>query len=403
MPELKDENVEQLATELKKATDQVKALGEELTGKMVGGEKRLEDLKGQVDEALTAMNEAKSRLDDIEQKMSRRGTQSTQEKSAVEQLMETESFKEFVQNPRAGKSVQIAVKAAATITSATTNAAGSAGVLVPEQRLPGIIATPDQRLTMRDLIAKGITSSNAITYIKETGFTNGAAYQANEGDKKAQSDVKFEEVSLGVKTIAHYMKASRQILDDAAMLQSYIDGRLMYGLKLFEDRQLLNGTGSSGTLHGILPQATAFADPTAKTEYTIIDQLRLAQLQVLLAEYPASGYVLNPIDWTKIELEKDGIGRHIIGNPQGTAQPTLWGLPVVQTQAIAVGTFLTGAFSLGAQVFDRQSATLAIATENEDDFVRNLVTILCEERLALAVYRPEAFVKGTLAAKVKAA
>ena len=127
--------------------------------------------------------------------------------------------------------------------------------------------------------------------------------------------------------------------------------------------------------------------------------MRLALLQVVFAEYPSNGFVLNPIDWAKIELEKDTMGRHIIGNPQSLAQPTLWGIPVVQTQAMTAGSFLTGAFDLGAQIFDRQQSGIAVSTENEDDFVKNLVTILCEERLALAIYRPESFVKGTLAAK----
>jgi HK97 family phage major capsid protein len=175
----------------------------------------------------------------------------------------------------------------------------------------------------------------------------------------------------------------------------------MYGLKLVEDRQLLNGDGAGSNLHGIIPQATAFANPAAgMLEYTIMDQLRLAQLQAVIAEYPASGHVLNPIDWAMLELSKDNEGRYIIGQPQGTATPTMWGLPVVATQAMGVGKFLTGAFSMAAQIFDRQLANVAVATQNEDDFVKNKVTILCEERLALAVYRPEAFIYGTLAAKV---
>jgi HK97 family phage major capsid protein len=103
---------------------------------------------------------------------------------------------------------------------------------------------------------------------------------------------------------------------------------------------------------------------------------------------------MHPTDWATIETLKDADGRYIIGNPQGTTQPTLWGLPVVATQAITVRKFLTGAFKLGAQVFDRWSARVELATENEDDFIKNLVTILAEERLALAVYRPEAFIYG---------
>ena len=102
-----------------------------------------------------------------------------------------------------------------------------------------------------------------------------------------------------------------------------------------------------------------------------------------------------PIDWARIELTKDGQGKYIIGQPQGSITPTLWNLPVVQTQAIAEDKFLTGAFKMAAQVFDLWQARVEVGFEN-DDFTKNLVTILGEERLALAVYRPEAFIYGDL-------
>lgn len=394
---MSQENYEALATEFKNATEQVKGLGEELKAKMAGNEKGLDDLKGRVDEALTAMNSAKSRIDELEQKATRRGYGVEQEKSIAQRLVDTEGYKSFAADPRSGKSAKLSLKA--TITSLTTDAAGSAGAAVAPMRLTGIVTPPQRPLTVRDLLMQGTTDSNAITYVREKLFTNNAAAQASEGAKKAQSDLQLEEVTVGVKTLAHYVKASRQILDDAAMLESYINGRLAYGLKLVEDKQLLNGDGSAGGLLGLIQVAQAFADKATLKNYTIIDQLRLAQLQVALSDYPANGFVLNPIDWAKIELEKDGQGRHIIGNPQSLAQPTLWGIPVVQTQAITAGDFLTGAFNMGAQIFDRQQLGVAVSTENEDDFVKNLVTILCEERLALAIYRPEAFVKGKLLAK----
>ncbi len=386
-----------LATELEKATGKVNALGAELTGRMEKGEKGVADLKDQVDEALTLMNEAKTRLDEVEQKQARRGSDDVeQQKSLGQQMFESEQFKSFAENPRNGGRATLHIK---DITSATTAAPGSAGALTTPQTVPGIVAPPNQMLHIRDLIASGTTNSNSIEYIRETGFTNSAAAQTAEGALKAKSDLQFDDETVAVRTLAHHIKASRQILDDAAQLESYIGGRLMYGLKLVEDRQLLNGDGLTGNLKGIIPQASAFADPASLDDYTVMDQLRLAMLQAVLAEYPASGHVLNPIDWAIMELSKDKEGRYIIGQPQGTANPTMWGLPVVATQAMGVGEFLTGAFNMGAQVFDRQQASIAIATENEDDFVKNMITILCEERLALAVYRPEAFIAGTLAAK----
>ncbi|WP_307959503.1 phage major capsid protein [Sinorhizobium medicae] len=249
-------------------------------------------------------------------------------------------------------------------------------------------------MTVRDLISPGRMDGNALEYVRETGFTNSAAPVA-ETAAKPESDLKFDLVTTSAKVIAHWMKASRQILDDFSQLRSIIDQRLLYGLAYVEEGQLLNGDGTGQNLHGIIPQATAYAAAFTPDAPTAIDTLRLAQLQAALAEYPATGHVMHPTDWARIELEKDTTGRYIIGNPQGMIGPTLWGLPVVATQAIAVDKFLTGAFRLGAQLFDRWDARVEAGFVN-DDFIKNLVTILAEERLALAVYRPEAFIYGDL-------
>lgn len=315
-----------------------------------------------------------------------------QHQSLGQQFVNTDAVKNFMalQTPR-GR-VDMPVKAA--ITSLTTDADGSAGDLVQTTRVPGILTLPQRRMTVRDLITPGNMDGNALEYVKETGFTNNAGMVA-EGTKKPESSIKFDLVATTAKVIAHYMKASRQILSDASQLASFIDGRLRYGLAFKEEQQLLNGDGTGQNLLGIIPQATAFSAPfdPAGTE-TNIDNIRLAFLQSELAEYPATGVVMNPIDWARIELTKDTTGRYIIGNPQGVLGATLWNRPVVTTQAITVDKFLAGAFRLGAQIFDRWQARVEVATENEDDFVKNLVTILAEERLALAVYRPEAFIYG---------
>ncbi|WP_043062940.1 phage major capsid protein, partial [Brucella anthropi] len=265
--------------------------------------------------------------------------------------------------------------------------------LVPGQRVPGIIAPPNRQLTIRDLIAPGQTSAASVEFVKETGFTNSAAPVA-EGTQKPKSDLTFDMETTPVRTLAHIFKASRQILDDAPGLASYINARGTYGLKFVEEGQLLNGDGTGQNLHGILPQASAFAPAFTPENETAIDRLRLAILQVILAEYPASGFVLHPTDWTKIELTKDLGGNYIVGNAQSPIGPSLWNLPVVQTQALSAGKFLTGAFNLGAQIFDRMGIEVLMSSENVDDFEKNMFTIRIEERLALAVYRPEAFVTG---------
>jgi HK97 family phage major capsid protein len=208
-------------------------------------------------------------------------------------------------------------------------------------------------------------------------------------------------VTTSVTTIAHWVLATRQILDDSPMLQSYIDGRLRYGLAYVEDNQLLNGGGTGTDLNGIYTQATAStANLAVVTAPTFLDVLRAAMLQASLANIPPTGIVLNPTDWFKIETTKDTAGAYIIGNPQDGTNPRLWGLPVVETPAMTVDKFLVGAFRYGAQIFDRQDATVEISTEDSDNFRKNLVTILAEERLALAVYNTLAFVKGDFSDQV---
>ena len=381
-----NEKIDQLAQEMKTQIDAVKAIGEELKGKYEHNDTVTEGAKQTADEALTKLNEMTAQLDELKQNHARTGEDDKPEfKTLGQQFIDAKgegmSMATFGKNDRA----QMEVKN--TITTAS---------VAQTTRIPGMIVPPQRAMTIRDLITAGTMDGNALEYVRETGFTNSAGMVA-EGTKKPESALTFDSVTTSPKVIAHWIKASRQVLDDMPQLQSHIDGRLIYGLKLKEESQILNGDGTGQNLAGIIPQASAYAAPLTIANATRIDVLRLAMLQAVLAEYPASGFTLNPADWAGIELTKSTDGQYIIGVPQSGTTPTLWGLPVVQTQAITVGKFLTGAFAIGAQVFDRWQSRVEVGYEN-DDFTKNLVTILVEERLALAVYRPEAFVYGTLPA-----
>lgn len=393
-----NKSVAELAAEIKadhqRAIDSVKSIAEEALGKVKSGEELTSAIKEKTDEALLKMNGLTEQVAQIEQKLARgvRDGHSDATKSFGEQFVESDGVKNFLSSsPTKGKAD---IRLKATLTSATADVAGSVGDAVQTTRMPGILALPQRRMTVRDLLSQGRMDGNSLEYVKETGFTNNAAPVA-EGAVKPSSDIKFDLVSTSARVIAHWMKASRQILDDISQLRSIIDQRLLYGLSYAEESQLLNGDNTGQNLHGIIPQATAYVAPFAPTSPTAIDTMRLAMLQAALAEYPATGHVMHPTDWARMELTKDAGGNYIIGNPQGTVAPTLWGLPVVTTQAISVDKFLTGAFRLGAQVFDRWDARIEVGYEGQD-FIMNLVTVLAEERLALAVYRPEAFIYGDL-------
>ena len=337
-----------------------------------------------------AEKQLKAQLGELEQEFARMPTQAAA--GARETLggvvIKSEALAEFAKSLQGNRRVSIPVNAALLSTDVAE------GVVEP-QRLPGIDTMPKQRLFIRDLIAPGRTTSPAIFWVQQTGFTNNAAVVA-ENTTKPYSDIAFDTKITPVTTIAHMFKASKQILDDFAQLQSTVDAEMRYGLKYVEESQILFGDGTGVNLDGIVPQASAYSAEFEPASVTFIDDLRLAMLQAQLARLPASGHVLHFVDWAKIELTKDTLGRYIIGNPLNMAGPSLWGLPVVATEIAAFqGKFLTGAFQTGAQIFDREDANVVISTENADDFEKNMISIRCEERLALAVKRPEAFIYGT--------
>lgn len=386
----------ELATEIKgdfeRKHDAVKEIAEKALAEAEKGIPMAKTAKELADQALTAMNEAKQRLDEVEQKLARRGDREDEaHKTAGERFVEDEGFKAFAGQTRPRGRHIVDVK---DISSLTTDAAGSVGTLVQPIRVAPV-TLPQRRMTIRALLAQGNIGTSSLEYDREVGFTNNAAPVA-EGALKPQSEIQYTEETASVRTIAHWMRASVQILADAPALRSIIDQRLRYGLAYVEEQQLLNGSGTGQNLEGLVTAATAYAAPGGLVAGQLIDTIRMGHLQVALAEYPANGTVLNPIDWAYIEMLKDGEGRYLIGNPQGTISPTLWGLPVVATQAMGVDKFLTGAFDLAAQIFDRQDATVEVSTEDQDNFVKNKVTIRAEERLALAIYRPEALVYGDL-------
>ncbi|NTA58435.1 phage major capsid protein [Agrobacterium tumefaciens] len=388
------EKIGELGASLASIKEQVGNLATDFTSKLAANGEVSAELKEKTDKALSELGDVTTRLGEMEKRAAReRVGGDPDEKSLGDIVVEAAGAQSFDSSYRGMIKVK-ADRAAITSANTTVGTGRSQGTsLVPGARVPGIFGLPERQLTIRDLVMPGQTASSSIEYVKETGFTNNAAPVA-ETTAKPYSDLTFDMTSSPVRVLAHLFKASRQILDDAPALRSYIDGRARYGLRFVEENQLLNGSGTGQNLHGLVPQATAFNPAFAAADETAIDRLRLAVLQVVLAEYPATAFVLNPIDWAKIELTKDAGGNYIIGNPQGSLTPTLWNLPVVSTQAMAAGEFLTGAFSFAAQIFDRMDIEVLLSSENVDDFEKNLFTIRAEERLAFAVYRPESFVTG---------
>lgn len=392
-----NEILKKVTASIEDATSKFNAKAEDALKEAQKSGKLSEETKASVDKMATelnAMREAekslKAALGELEQHVAQMPLSNAAKvvETVGQVVINSEALNTFSASVEGGKRLSIPVNAALLST-------GVADGVVEPQRLPGIDTTPKQRLFIRDLIAPGRTGAPAIFWVQQTGFTNAAKVVA-EGTTKPYSDIQFATKITPVTTIAHMFKASKQILDDFAQLQSTVDAEMRYGLKYVEEQEILFGDGTGVHLHGIVPQATAFAGAFEVEQQNGIDDLRLAMLQAQLARFPASGHVLHFIDWAKIELTKDTLGRYILANPAALTGPTLWGLPVVATEAPAFqGKFLTGAFNAAAQLFDREDANVVISTENADDFEKNMISIRCEERLALAVKRPEAFIYGS--------
>lgn len=339
-----------------------------------------------------------ARLTEVEQRNALGGAAVfAQPESIGRKFIEADSVKGFLADPSAGRRVGFEVKA--TLTSATSDADGSAGAMIVPAR-DQALALPRRALMIRDLIPVLQVSSGSVEYPKVKTSTNEAATVA-EGDTKPQSSMQVELVTVPIRTIAHWMLASRQVLDDAPQLQGLVDGELRYGLAYEEDNQLLNGGGTGTDLNGIYTQATAFAAGSATTTSpNKIDVILYAMLQGALADIPATGIVIHPSDWTSMRGLKDSDGKYILGDPAAAIEPRLFGLPVVATKAMTAGTFLVGDFAGSATIYDRWAARVELSTEDSDNFRKNLVTILAEERIGLAVKRPTGFIKGSFSTAI---
>lgn len=287
----------------------------------------------------------------------------------------------------------------------------AAATAIPVASASGFFA--GQRITIGGearVIATGGVNSSTNTLTITAGVTSlhaaGTEVVSDQlagtphGGTKPQSSIQFDDEVASIITIAHWIAAHRQTLEDAPQLQGYVNTRLLYGLDLAVENQGLYGTGTSTTLLGIFNhpevqnQGTRTGNDPNGNPWTHIDWLRKALTKAMVAEYPVNGIMVNPLDWEAIELAKDDTGRYLWMPITDNGVRRLFGVPVVVSTAVQAGQFLTGAFGLGATLFDRQAANIRISDSHSTFFVENAIAILAELRLGLALTRPEAFVKG---------
>lgn len=263
--------------------------------------------------------------------------------------------------------------------------------------LPGIRVLPNRKVHMRQILPLGTMTGSTLTYMREVGGEGDLApWAVGDGTvAKPQLDRDFIEVTVDAEYIAGWLRVSRKMLDDMAAFRSYLQMRLMEMYLKVEDAQILNGNGTSPQLEGLLTVAT----PATSTTGPNIERIVRAIAQLETSDYTATGIILHPAAYYDIALNKaTGSGEYdlpgivVIQN----GQLFVAGVPVYKTTAIDVDTYLVGDFEMGAQLFIREQPEVRFFEEDANNVTLNLITVRIEGRVALAIYRAEAFVTGDL-------
>lgn len=381
-----------MSTEIKDLLDQVELKHKEIETSLKSNGDMSKSAVEAAEKAAAEIKSLHDRVLDIEQKTAeavKMGKESP--KTLGEMLIASDSFKQFAE----GMTTKARVEIKNTITGQGGSPVDNVSTIVGTQRLPGIVPGAFRALRIRDVLPAGNTVSNAVEYTRELAFTNAAAETA-EGASKPEASLTFELATAPVRTIAHWLKLSKQVMDDAPALASYVDNRLRYGVELRIDQQLLNGNGSGQNIGG-MTKAGNFTAFTPASGDNAIDSINKAIYAVIGADYAPTAIVLNPADWGAIERTKIN-DSYVFGTPALAAGPVLWGLPVVVSNTMGSGKFMVGAMDIAYQVWNRQGVTVEMSEADDVNFQKNLVTVRAESRLALAIYRPASVRYGDLTA-----
>lgn len=348
-------------------------------------------LKNEISNLTTQFNE---RMDAIEvaNKKQFESKQDVSFKGALKNAINDGAIESIVKGN--SRSASFEVKADMTV------AADFTGEVIPADRVAGYKFDPTRSTHVRNLIPQGSTSSDVVRFVKESGYSNGAA-PAAEGATIAQSDFDMTASDANVRKIATYFRISEEMLADTPQLTSYLSARAPEKLLSVEDTQILSGNGTAPNLSGIITDAADFDTTSGGAFYQSVESANefdvlIATLnQLALSEYQADYIMLNPTDFHKILLLKDSNNSYLKDQVYAGLQPAFMGVPVVINTAITAGTFLAGNFGVGTQLWVRDNVGVEFFREDGTNVRDGFVTVRVSERVALTNYLPNAFVNGT--------
>lgn len=299
-------------------------------------------------------------------------------------------------------SLTLETKTPATMTESNIDAVGSGSI-------PFTLADYEYGLTrvvrrnpfIMALVSIGRTVKKYIQWAEQANPDPDAADTTAEGAAKTQGDFDIVEKSCPVEKVTYFIKISREMLDDVDFIAAEIRLELVELIKLKADEQVLNGNGTPPNLKGILSFAQSFdAGPLTDTVNSAnnFDVIRAAIDQIERATpngpFMPNYIVMNPSDIASMELTKDSEDRYLLPPFWTMGGRMISGLPIVANIGMAVNNFLVGDFTK-SNVRIREDIMIAMGYEN-DDFTKNLVTVLGEMRLVhyIKSNHVKAFVTG---------
>lgn len=322
-------------------------------------------------------------------------------KSAGQEFTQSDEFKTWYKTvaPHGGNPANgVKIDSPAIETKALILTSNTSGGALVRREYGGLVDLPLRPLTIRDVISVGRTGSNLIEYVRVTAKTRGATVVPEAtgtsgggytASAKPEAGMTLAIVQEGVKTIAVWMPITRQILSDAPQLESMIDNFLESDLELELEDEMISGTGGAN-FTGL--ENTAGLTPQAFVTDMLTTTRKARTAAMITGRARSTAYLLNPYDWEALDLTKDAENRYYFGGPLSLGTKQLWGLPVIESEAIPQGTGYTGDLKK-MMLWDREQPTTRVTDSHSDFFTHNLIAILTELRAAFGVLRPAAIVR----------
>jgi HK97 family phage major capsid protein len=256
----------------------------------------------------------------------------------------------------------------------------------------------NRRAILRDVMSVQSTGLQVVPYFRElNAITNeSGAGSTQEGSAKTEVNAEFQRYSAIVEKITAWIPVTDEIISDAPTLRGYIDSRLAYMLMVREEQQILAGNGTSPQIQGL--KTLSGVQTHAAVAGDLPGTLSGAIGKVENVDADANAVLLNPIThWTAVgkrySTQFDNSGT---GTAPGTVGNITWGLPSIRSRSIAAAQGWVGAFGQCSTLFDRQATTIKVGDQHADNFIRNILVILGEKRIAVAWHKPSAFVDVTV-------